>query len=213
MNTISAQAEVTLLDAAGTTQVARFSGTDTAVIDLGVANGQRILANGYAAGATVDGDAWPVASAATGDPAATTYSLIENIRPGRYLIQYTYTDFDGVSKLNYYRPFVILRGVGDVNTDGMRDNGYTKVGSDEYAIEDRVTDPLGYEAGEWDGTKETVYPYANIFKYRVCDVNNDRNINNIDANLVDKNIRKGGDEWLRFYEPVDYGLPAPVPAP
>lgn len=213
VNTISAQAEVTLLDAAGTTQVARFSGTDTAVIDLGVANGQRILANGYAVGATVDGDAWPVASAATGDPAATTYSLIENIRPGRYLIQYTYTDFDGVSKLNYYRPFVILRGVGDVNTDGMRDNGYTKVGSDEYAIEDRVTDPLGYEAGEWDGTKETVYPYANIFKYRVCDVNNDRNINNIDANLVDKNIRKGGDEWLRFYEPVDYGLPAPVPAP
>lgn len=223
INTISAQAEVTLLDvtATATKQVARFSGTDTAVIDLGVANGGRILTNGYAPGAVIDGDAWPVASATTtttppggGAPVSTTtYSLIENIRPGRYLIQYTYTDFDGVSKLNYYRPFVILRPVGDVNTDGVRSNGYTTVGSDEYAIEDRVTDPLGYEAGEWDGTKDTVYPYANIFKYRVCDVNNDRNINNIDANLVDKNVRKGGDPWLRFYEPVDYGLPDPATKP
>lgn len=219
IDTISAQAEVTLLDVTATKQVARFSGTDKAVIDLGVANGQRILSDGYAAGATINGDAWPVSSATTtttppggGDPVTTTsYALIENIRPGRYWIQYTYTDFDGVSKLNYYRPFVILRPVGDVNTDGVRSNGYNAPGSDEYAIEDRVTDPLGYEAGEWDGAKDTVYPYANIFKYRVCDVNNDRNINNIDANLVDKNIRKGGDVWLRFYEPVDYGLPAPKP--
>lgn len=100
-----------------------------------------------------------------------------------------------------------------MNTDGVRNNGYTNVGSDEYAIEDRVTDPLGYEAGEWDGTQDTVYPYANIFKFRVCDVNNDRNINNIDANLVDKNVRKGGDRWLRFYEPVDYGLPDPASMP
>lgn len=212
VDAIHAQAEVTLLDASGTTQIARFSGTDAAVMDLGAANGQRILNNGYASGAVIDGDAWPVSSATAGDPAVTTYTLIQNIRPGRYLIQYTYTDFDGVSELNYYRPFVILRGVGDVNTDGVRTNGSTTAGSDEYAIEDRVTDPLGYAAGGWDGTQETVYPHANVFKYRVCDVNNDRNINNIDANLVDKNVRASGG-WLRFYEPVDYGLPAPVTGP
>lgn len=225
INTISAQAEVTLLDETGTTQVARFSGANTAVLDLGVANGKRILRflaeHQTSPALTVTGDNWPVSSTTTtttppagGGEAVTvtTYDLVENIRPGRYVIQYTYTDFDGVSKLNYYRPFVILRAVGDVNTDGVRNNDHKTQGTDEYAIEDRVTDPLGYEAGEWDGSKETVYPYANIFKYRVCDVNNDRNINNIDANLVDKNARQNGG-WLRFYEPVDYGLPDPDDMP
>lgn len=206
ISTISAQAEVTLLDTDATTQVGRFSGTQTATIHLGVADGNHILTflaehDGPATPAATK-DHWPVA-----EVDSTSYALIENIRPGRYRIQYTYMDFDGVTELHYYRPFVILRGVGDVNTDGQRDSGYRTPGNDEYAIEDRVTDPLGYAAGKWDGTKETVYPYANIFKYRVCDVNNDRNINNIDANLVDKNVRVGGDLWLRFYEPLDYGLP------
>lgn len=225
INTISAEAEVTLLDVTQTKQVARFSGQDTATIHLGVANGNRILGfageNQAAVTLPLTGENWPVSASTTTtaptedgeEPATTTtYSLIENIRPGRYVIQYTYTDFDGVSKLNYYRPFVILRGVGDVNTDGDRTNGRLTVGSDEYAIEDRVTDPLGYEAGEWDvpTTSEDVYPHANIFKFRVCDVNNDRNINNIDANLVDKNVRNDGG-WLRFYEPVDYGLPDITP--
>lgn len=223
VNTISAKAEVVLLDTNATTQVGRFSGSQTATIELGVANGNHVLTfldeHQTPTTPTATGDHWPVEQVTTttspgngGEPVTTTsYKLIENIRPGRYLIQYTYLDFDGKTELNYYRPFVILRGVGDVNTDGVRNSGYKTPGTDEYAIEDRITDPLGYEAGKWDGTKETVYPHANVFKYRVCDVNNDRNINNIDANLTDRNARAeqqdGSDLWLRFYEPVDYGLP------
>ena len=166
----------------------------------------------------------PSASASPSPSAApaNVYTAIEDIRPGRYLIEYSYYDFDGVSLLTVTRPFVILRDVGDVNVDGVRDaikapaagNSATK--NDEYAIEDRVThDPLGYEAGGWDDTnkKETVYPRANIFKFRVADVNNDRNVNNIDANQAAKNVKdKGG--WLRFYDPVEYGHPkAPITAP
>ncbi len=152
----------------------------------------------------------------------TTYSVVEDIRPGRYIIQYSYYDFDGVNILTATRPLVILREVGDVNVDGVRDaidapaTGNSKSVNDEYAIEDRVThDPLGYEAGGWNAAtqSETVYPYANIFKFRVTDVNNDRNINNIDANQVAKNV-KDGTGWLRFYDPVDYGHPgAPITAP
>lgn len=228
---------VTLLDTTKTPQVDRFSGTDTAIIDLGVA-GQKLtaLAEHAATPVTVATDAtlgvtqWPAkATTTTTTPAegeeaetTTTYSVIEDIRPGRYIIQYSYYDFDGVSLLTATRPFVILREVGDVNVDGVRDaidapaDGNSKSVNDEYAIEDRVThDPLGYEAGGWDAANrvQTVYPYANIFKFRVCDANNDRNINNIDANQVAKNVKdKGG--WLRFYDPVDYGHPgAPITAP
>ncbi len=53
--------------------------------------------------------------------------------------------------------------------------------------------------------KETVYERSNIFKYRVVDVNNDRNVNNIDGNLIDK-IARGTAEAIRFYNPVNYGI-------
>ena len=138
---------------------------------------------------------------------------------------YTYTDFDGESTLSVTRDFVILYPLGDVNVDLTRDSGGYDAGdpnyrsSDEYVLENRVSDPLGYEL-QWlkpvtvtapDGSKTTQerYPYANIFKYRVCDVNNDRNVNNIDANLIHKNVRlaaAGQQPFLKFYDPVHYGL-------
>lgn len=62
-------------------------------------------------------------------------------------------------------------------------------------------------AGKWEfnvsAWEETVYPRANIFKYRVVDVNNDRNVNNIDGNLIDK-IARGSAKAIRFYNPVRY---------
>lgn len=228
---MNAQDGVTLLDTTKTTQVERFSGTDKEILDLGVA-GQKLTALAEHAGTpvTVGTDAvlgvkqWPAKTTVTstvppegGEPVTTTtHSVVEDIRPGRYIIEYSYYDFDGINILRATRPFVILREVGDVNVDGVRDAGGHTKGTDEYALEDRVThDPLGYEAGGWDAVnnQETVYPYANIFKFRVADVNNDRNINNIDANQVAKNVKdKGG--WLRFYDPVEYGHPgAPMTAP
>lgn len=234
---MNAKDGVTLLDTTKTKQVERFSGTDTAVIDLGVA-GQKLtpLAEHANPAVTVATDSvlgvtqWPAKTTTTtttpeggGESVTTTsHTVVEDIRPGRYVIEYSYLDFDGVSTLRVTRPFVILRDVGDVNVDGLRDSvrlpatGSAAAKSDEYAIEDRIThDPLGYEAGKWDETlgKQTVYPYANIFKFRVADVNNDRNINNIDANQVAKNVKdKGG--WLSFYDPVNYGHPgSPITAP
>lgn len=226
---VNATDGVTLLDTTKTKQVERFSGTEKVILDLGVA-GQKLtpLAEHAAPAVTVGTDPvlgvtqWPAKTTVTtttpaggGEPVTTTtHAVVEDIRPGRYVIEYSYYDFDGVSLLRVTRPFVILREVGDVNVDGTRNAGSHTKGTDEYAMEDRVThDPLGYEAGDWDGTKETVYPYANIFKFRVADVNNDRNINNIDANQIAKNVKdKGG--WLRFYDPVDYGHPgSPITAP
>ena len=219
---------LTLLDTAQQKQVARFKGntTDFPVLDLGV-QGRTLtfLAEHQPAAPatplTVTKDHWPASSqevtttpATGGEPVTTTeYTLIEDIRPGRYTIVYSFKDFDGTTELQVERPFVILRGVGDVNTDGKRDSvktaGATASDSDEYHIEDRVgVDPLGYEAGgavDASNLYGKDYPFANIFKFRVCDVNNDRNINNIDANQLDKNAR-AGTGWLRFYHPWEYGL-------
>lgn len=218
---------VTLLDTAQTQEVARFSGTETQVIDLGVAG--RTLTYKKTGDTPDPADPqlgaknWPLVSTSTttsptdgSAPVTTkTYTAVSDLRPGQYLIRYSFTDFDGDSILSVTRPLVILREVGDVNADGTRNAGSHTDGTDEYAIEDRVThDPLGYEAGKWDSTNgETVYPHANIFKFRVCDVNNDRNINNIDANQVAENVKAAGG-WLQFYDSLHYGLTAPeVTAP
>lgn len=212
---------ITLLDTTQTKQVDRFSGTDTVFIDLGIAG--RTLTYKTTTAALDAPDAqlgvknWPVETTETTTAGTTTktYEAVTDLRPGQYFIEYSFIDFDGDSTLSVTRPLVILREVGDVNVDGGRDSGSHTPGTDEYAIEDRVTnDPLGYEAGQWSAANgETVYPHANIFKFRVCDVNNDRNINNIDANQVAENVKKGGG-WLKFYDSEHYGLTAPeVTAP
>lgn len=219
--------DVVLLDATATAQVARFSGTQTVDIDLG-ASSRQLTAVPATAPATLNNDYWPVQATETTDPVSgettTTWTKVENIRPGRYVLRYTYLDFDGnpANALHVDRDIVILPPVGDVNVDGVRtsvartagkyNSGNASQGTDEYVLEHRVTDPLGYEAGGWDSLAkaETTYPYANIFKFRACDVNNDRNVNNIDGNLIDENV-KAGEGWLRFYHPYDYGR-RPLPA-
>lgn len=209
---ISVTAEVTLLDTTQSTQVARFQDSSdparTVTLDFGT-TGRKL---GVCTTATqLDSNHWPVKNNGDG-----TFTKVEDIRPGRYVLDYSYLDYDGTTVLHVYRPLVILAKVGDVNVDGKRDgtgksvsSGGDNKASDEYAIENRVTDPLGYEAGSYDG-EEKGYPTANLFRYRVCDVNNDRNVNNIDANTVNKAVSKeksGLSEencWLRFYKPVGY---------
>ena len=44
------------------------------------------------------------------------------------------------------------------------------------------------------------YPAWRLFRYRCCDVNNDRNINNVDAN----DILHGKDSIVAYYQPTDY---------
>lgn len=111
------------------------------------------------------------------------------LRPGLYELEYTLADYDGTRTLTVTRPFVILAPVGDVNGDGAVTTG---ADSDETAVKGRVTAPLGYTAEH--------YAAAAIFKFRTCDVNNDRNINNIDANT----IRAGAARVTNFYLPTGY---------
>lgn len=132
------------------------------------------------------------------DDAGNTLEL----RPGRYQLTYTYPDYNyipadpaaGVAEsgdhLTVTRDFVILAPVGDVNADGTVGNTvderlietrYSVAGSDEPA--------LGYMA----------YTEDAIFKLRTVDVNNDRNINDVDANAIGK-----GKTVEKFYLPTGY---------
>lgn len=224
---VRVSAEITRLDTNETTQIKRFSGTETAVLDLGWS---AQLTSCIAGTGSIPDDGknyWPMSTTTTTDGegnTVVTHTEVTDIRPGRYEMVYTYTDFDGESTLSVRRDFVILAPVGDVNVDLTRDSGgYANTDanyriSDEYVLENRVRDPLGYEAQLYTRTKtgddglpytEEVYPYANIFKFRVCDVNNDRNVNNIDGNLINRSVRRSTktyDAFNRFYDPVNYGL-------
>ena len=80
---------------------------------------------------------------------------------------------------------MILSSLGDVNADWAVDD------ADKTAMIGRVAAPLGYLAAD--------YPGAAIFKYRCCDANNDRNINNLDANTIAASPAPVG-----FYLPTDY---------
>lgn len=147
----------------------------------------------------------------THEPAGNT--LLE-LRPGRYQLVYTFPDFNYVpadpannvaesgDHLTVTRDFVVLAPVGDVNADLTVSTGVTE--SDEALLEGRISPDAGYPALGY-----MTYSSDAIFKLRTCDVNNDRNINNIDANTIEK-----GTAVKQFYLPIHYkpaGTPAPGP--
>lgn len=106
-----------------------------------------------------------------------------NIRPGVYAITYTFTDADG-EKLHFQRPLIILSRNGDADLDGTVD------ADDAAMIEKRLSGSLGYQS--------SVFRDGNMFLYRVCDANNDRNLNNIDADAI-----RGG-KCVIYYLPTGY---------
>jgi len=216
-------ADVPLLDTAASTQLERFAtdgdtqtvrlylpgnpsdydvpaGWTTAVprMDTTVTPSVQVVENGK-----------PVYELAPADaPGAVTLF----IRPGVYDLVYTYLDFDGSDPVADpdrearlpRRPFIILTRTGDVNADGRVVTGDPKLlfgvtltASDERQLKDRVSDPLGYLAQG--------YTDWAVFRFRVCDANNDRNVNNIDANELDRSPR------LEYYKATDYGFTKPTP--
>lgn len=110
------------------------------------------------------------------------YSI--QIRPGVYDLTYTFTDVDG-AELTFQRPLIILSRNGNVNLIGS-----TADNLDAAAIEGRFGSKLGHEA--------VGYSDGQLFLYRVCDANNDRNLNNVDANAI-----RGG-KCVIYYLPTDY---------
>lgn len=190
LTTVKLSLEAYTLDTTATTQAERFALPDdqtlwpdrTVKLELGPA--------------TIPGTTQTI-PASWGDPANPDGLNGKYLRPGRYKLTYTFPDYDqsqpGSVPLTVTRDFVVLAPVGDVNADlaVVHRNG------DEELMKGRVTDPLGYTAAN--------YEYAGIFKHRTCDVNNDRNINNIDAN----NIQVGSGNQVnrgvkQYYLPTGY---------
>ena len=101
--------------------------------------------------------------------------------------------------------------LGDVNADEFVVNDATYAaalgdaaqtvkpsGSDESIIEKRGYDPLGQDS---QGVLD-----SNVIKFRTADVNNDRDINDIDANALHSAL----ESIRQFYEPCEYSnLPEP----
>lgn len=93
------------------------------------------------------------------------------VRPGLYSITYSFTDFDG-SQVSVSRPLIVLAKPGDVNVNGTVDT------TDAALLMGRYIDRLAFEGVPGYDTD------ALIYKYRICDANDDGVINGIDGRTV-----------------------------
>lgn len=194
--------EVELLDtsAAATTQRQRFNGARTGgVLDkvtLNLGSGDKGLVTSTTAGDVIN-NWWKLAGT---DASGNAVLTDQAVRPGVYTLTYSFPDYNNdydengniTDPITVTRPVIILAPVGDVNADraaNVQDGAY---------IQNRVADPLGGMDKPTAGITLD-YPAWRLFRYRCCDTNNDRNINNIDANLL---IRKG--TLVPYYKPTDY---------
>lgn len=164
-------------------QVARFTAAGTVKIALKQADGTAATS-----GTTVD-SAW----AATDDAGNTV-----ELRPGQYKLTYTFEDYNHTAADPHYlvveRDFVILAPVGDVNADG-----HSASTDDVSLIEKRYSDSDNTTGHAYPALGYMAYSDNSIFKLRTVDVNNDRNINNADANTIKKRTAV-----QTFYLPTDY---------
>lgn len=208
---VSRSLEYVQMDITQTTPWDRFNVpmTSTAVIDFGAVP---------AVNGVIPGDTMTL----TKDGVSTSYNGIitglenkDDIRPGIYQLKYTYKDHDNSKELYFTRPLIVLAPIGDVNADWVQvlpSNASDKVTkNDRTAIQQRFSTALPYEL------PTTVYSAADalVYKYRIVDANNDRNINNIDAGLIRKaEIKRIKDKPIltEFYKPVEYTNPVkPTP--
>lgn len=123
------------------------------------------------------------------DTDEVTELLDKRIRPDIYSLKYSFTDFDG-SVITLAKPIIILPTVGDINVS-------TKVDAEDVS---RVLNRFSTEIAN----NHNVPDYGTggaLFKFRVCDVNCDGNLNAVDANNIRAstfkpfyiNLTKGGD--------------------
>lgn len=196
---VSRSLEYVKLDTTQTTPWDRFSGTATGVIDLGAVP----AVNGEIPGDTI--------TLATGGVSASYDGMVDalvsmdDIRPGIYQLKYTYKDYDGSTDIYFTRPLIVLTPNGDVDADK------TVTDVDRVSIQQRFNQDkaLPYELAT------TVYSEADelVYKYRVVDANNDRNINNIDAGMIRKvTTLLPTAKLTEFYRPTEYTYPVkPTP--
>lgn len=98
------------------------------------------------------------------------------IRPGIYELAYQFKDFNGEILTNVTKPVIILSSVGDYNMDQAVNTKDAEMNYNRY--------------NEKLASHHTVVDYndgGRLYKYRVCDVNKDCNINAVDANNIRAN--------------------------
>lgn len=123
--------------------------------------------------------------------------VVTNARPGVYKLTYTFLDYDGTTKLSFVRPLIVLTRNGDMNADLSTNE------ADGTAIQNRfggtATDPINLPLNSAN------YPEGDklLYRYRILDTNNDRNVNNIDANLI-REVLRTNSALTEFYLPIDY---------
>lgn len=134
-----------------------------------------------------------------------------NIRPGVYQLTYTFPDYNDpldtsgahtyTKTLSFTRPLIILAPVGDVNANLAVD------ASDAIALRQRFSILLPVKGTDYalsaNGTADSL-----LYTYRILDANNDRNINNVDADMI-RRMKTFGDpaKLTEFYLPTHYTDP------
>ena len=122
-----------------------------------------------------------------------------NVRPGVYMMEYSFTDSDG-STATFQRPIIMLAPKGDVNLSGTVDrtvnaSDNTFQSNDADILYQRMNDTTGptaapsATAAPGDGffagiINNTSEEWAQLFAYRIADVTEDIDVNSIDANAV-----------------------------
>ena len=134
---------------------------------------------------------------------------VTGIRPGVYQLIYTFLDYDGVTPVTIARPLIVLYRNGDVNADRGTTGTAHVTEADATAIQERfvddVTKKLPLEAPNYSTLVDML-----VYRYRILDANNDRNINNIDSNLIREvlDTTSAINALTEFYLPTDYITPA-----
>ncbi len=96
----------------------------------------------------------------------------KRIRPDVYAITYSFADYDG-SIVSVTKPLILLTPIGDVNISGIADDSDTT----------RILSRFSTDIANQHNVSDYVVG-GNVFKFRVCDVNRDGNLNAIDANMI-----------------------------
>lgn len=123
----------------------------------------------------------------------TDFAAHTDIRPGVYRLTYTFVDYDGTTSLSFTRPLIVLSPNGDVEANLLLNSDDSEALLHRF----RTALPLELPTGVFSKADQLLY------RYRILDANNDRNINNVDANL----IRRTPGKVKQFYRPTEYTCP------
>ena len=188
------------MDTSATDAMTRFTG-GTAVTSSSIDLGTVQAVNGAIPGETI------TVGAATYDGMVNQFASVKDVRPGIYQLTYTFDDYNGTDQIFFTRPLIVLAQLGDVNADRFLITGVR----DANAIRKRFSSALPGVTQFADATLGTDgVADSLLYRYRIVDANNDRNINNIDADLirwVTTSGFTGRTALTEFYKPVQYTNP------